>query len=228
MKTLDGALEWIRKYEPQLGESLDGRLDQVEDFLKVSDFSYGCKQCFNGADRWSLVGEAGAFLDPFYSPGSDFIAISNTLSTDLITRFLDGEDVVDRAAAFDDLYLNTYRVNLTQYEGQYEFWHNAMVMTVKICANNILYWGTECLLFFHDKYTTWSSWRRCGRTWSASGRSPAGSRRCTASGMRSRTGSGGGRSCRRRRSPGCSSATSTWPAGSTMTACGSAWPRPLT
>jgi flavin-dependent dehydrogenase len=152
MKTLDGALDWIRKYEPQLGESLDGRLDQVEDFLKVSDFSYGCKQCFNGADRWSLVGEAGAFLDPFYSPGSDFIAISNTLSTDLITRFLDGEDVVDRAAAFDDLYLNTYRVNLTQYEGQYEFWHNAMVMTVKICANNILYWGTECLLFFHDKY----------------------------------------------------------------------------
>ncbi len=43
-------------------------------------------------------------------------------------------------------------MNLTQYEGQYEFWHNAMVMTVKICANNILYWGTECLLFFHDKY----------------------------------------------------------------------------
>ena len=43
-------------------------------------------------------------------------------------------------------------MNLTQYEGQYEFWHNPMVMTVKICANNILYWGTECLLFFHDKY----------------------------------------------------------------------------
>ncbi len=44
--------------------------------------------------RWSLVGEAGAFLDPFYSPGSDFIAISNTLTTDLVCRYLDGEDVV--------------------------------------------------------------------------------------------------------------------------------------
>ncbi len=152
MKTLDGALDWIRRYEPQLGQSLDGRLDQVEDFLKVSDFSYGCKQCYSGSDHWSLVGEAGAFLDPFYSPGSDFIAISNTLTTDLITRFLDGEDVTERAKRFDDLYLSTYRVNLTQYEGQYEFWHNAMIMTVKICANNILYWGTECLLFFHDKY----------------------------------------------------------------------------
>jgi hypothetical protein len=28
-----------------------------------------------------------------------------------------------------------------------------MVMTVKICANNILYWGTVGQLFFHRKYT---------------------------------------------------------------------------
>jgi len=153
INTLEGALDWIREHEPQLGASLDGRRDQVEDFLKVEHFSYGCKQEFSGSDRWCLVGEAGAFLDPFYSPGSDFIAISNTLSADLITRDLDGEDVVARAEAHDELYLSTYRLALTQYEGQYEFWGNPLVMTVKICANNILYWGTVCLLFFHGKYT---------------------------------------------------------------------------
>jgi flavin-dependent dehydrogenase len=153
INTLEGALDWIREHEPQLGASLDGRRDQVEDFLKVEHFSYGCKQEFSGSDRWCLVGEAGAFLDPFYSPGSDFIAISNTLSADLITRDLDGEDVVARAEAHNDLYLSTYRLALTQYEGQYEFWGNPLVMTVKICANNILYWGTVCLLFFHRKYT---------------------------------------------------------------------------
>jgi flavin-dependent dehydrogenase len=153
MNTLEGALDWIRRHEPQLAESLDGRRDQIEDFLKVSDFSYGCKQEFSGTDRWCLVGEAGPFLDPFYSPGSDFIAISNTLSADLITRDLNGEDVTERAKAHNDLYLSTYKVNLTQYEGQYGFWGNPLVMTVKICANNILYWGTEGLLFFHDKYT---------------------------------------------------------------------------
>ncbi len=152
MKTLDSALDWIRRHEPQLGESLDSRVDQIEDFLKVENFSYGCKQCYSGEERWSLVGEAGAFLDPFYSPGSDFIAISNTLTTDLISRYLDGEDIVERAKTHNDLYLSTYRTNLTQYETQYEFWGNAMVMTVKICANNILYWGTEAVLFFHDKY----------------------------------------------------------------------------
>ncbi|HXZ56929.1 MAG TPA: tryptophan 7-halogenase [Gaiellaceae bacterium] len=153
MNTLEAAMEWIREHEPQLGESLDGRSDQIEDFLKVENFSYGCKQYYSGSDRWCLVGEAGAFLDPFYSPGSDFIAMSNTFSADLVTRELDGEDVTERAATYDDLYGNMYSVSLTQYEGQYEFWGNPLVMTVKICANNILYWGTVGLLNFHDKLT---------------------------------------------------------------------------
>jgi flavin-dependent dehydrogenase len=151
MDTLEKAIEWIREHEPQLAEAIDGRRDQVQDFLKVEDFSYGCKQSFSGTDRWCLVGEAGAFLDPFYSPGSDFIALSNTLSTDLITRELDGEDVVRRAATHDDFYLNVYRVHLSQYEDQYAFWDNAMVMNVKISGNNIYYWGCLGLLFFHRK-----------------------------------------------------------------------------
>ena len=51
----------------------------------LRDFSYGCKQVFS-ADRWALTGEAGMFLDPFYSPGSDFIAIGNTYICDLVAQ----------------------------------------------------------------------------------------------------------------------------------------------
>jgi flavin-dependent dehydrogenase len=152
INTLEGLLGWFRRDEPQIAESVEGRLDQVEDFLKVEDFSYGCKQVFSGSDRWCLVGEAGAFLDPFYSPGSDFIAISNTLTTDLVTRALDGEDVTERAKAHDELYLAAYRTHLTFYERQYEFWHNPAVMNVKIGANNIHYWGCNALLFFKGKW----------------------------------------------------------------------------
>ena len=99
MNTLDKAIDWIRGHEPQLGETIDARRDQVEDFLKVQDFSYGAKQVFSGEDRWCLVGEAGAFLDPFYSPGSDFIAFANTFAADLVSRELDGEDVVRACAS---------------------------------------------------------------------------------------------------------------------------------
>jgi len=152
MDTLDGALDWIREHEPQLGDALDGRRDQVEDFLRIEDFSYGCKQVFS-SDRWCLTGEAGAFLDPFYSPGSDYIAMGNTFITDLVTRELDGEDVADRARTHDELYLAAYRTHLTFYEGQYGFWGNPEIMAAKITSNNILYWGANALLFFHRKLT---------------------------------------------------------------------------
>ena len=151
--TLEGLLDWFRRNEPQIAESVEARgLDQIEDFLKVADFSYGCKQVYSGSDRWCLVGEAGAFLDPFYSPGSDFIAVSNTMTTDLVTRSLDGEDVTERAKSHDELYLAAYRTHLTFYERQYEFWHNPAVMNVKIGANNIHYWGCNALLFFKRKW----------------------------------------------------------------------------
>jgi flavin-dependent dehydrogenase len=153
MDTLDKAIAWIRAYEPQVGAVLDARRDQVEDFLKVENFSYGCKQSFSGAEQWCLVGEAGPFLDPFYSPGSDYIAFSNTFTTDLITRGLAGEDVTERAREHNDWFLNAYRTHLTEYEGQYVFWDNPMVMNVKISANNIYYWGCLGLLFFHRKLT---------------------------------------------------------------------------
>ena len=59
--------------------------DELEDFLALKHFAYGCSSVFS-ADDWALVGEAGLFTDPFYSPGSDFIAIGNDCTTDLIQR----------------------------------------------------------------------------------------------------------------------------------------------
>jgi flavin-dependent dehydrogenase len=153
INTLEGALEWIKEHEPQLADSLEGRLDQIEDFLKVEHFSHGTKKSMDGSQRWALVGEAGPFLDPFYSPGSDYIAMANEFTQDLVRRELDGEDITERAETHNDLYLNFFRVHLAFYDGQYEFWHNPLVMNVKIGGNNIYYWGVLGLLYFHRKFT---------------------------------------------------------------------------
>ena len=61
-------------------ESLE---DRLEDFLALKHYAHGCERVIS-PDGWSLVGEAGVFTDPFYSPGSDFIAIGNDLTTDLV------------------------------------------------------------------------------------------------------------------------------------------------
>lgn len=153
INTLEAALDWIREHEPQLADSIAGREADIEDYLHVQNFAYGCKQSFSGSGRWCLVGEAGAFLDPFYSPGSDYIAMANTFASDLVTRDLDGEDVAERAEAHNALYKDLYLTHLAFYERQYEFWHNPLVMNVKIGGNNIYYWGLLGLLFFHRKLT---------------------------------------------------------------------------
>ena len=108
-----------------------GGLEDVEDFLRVEDFAYGVKQV-TAPDRWSLVGEAAAFADPFYSPGSDFIATSNTFACDVATRGLDGEDVSERAEYFNDYYLRAFRYTVAKYEDQYPVMGNPWVMSPKI------------------------------------------------------------------------------------------------
>jgi flavin-dependent dehydrogenase len=152
INTLDGAIDWMKEHEPQLAAEIDGRRDQIEDFLKIENFSYACKRQFSG-DRWCLVGEAGAFLDPFYSPGSDFIAISNTFTTDLVTRYLDGEDVSARADAHQDFFRSYYDGFLLHYVDQYELWGNHAPMNAKIAVNFAWYWAGVGLLFFHRKLT---------------------------------------------------------------------------
>ncbi|MES1163824.1 MAG: NAD(P)/FAD-dependent oxidoreductase, partial [Rhizobacter sp.] len=83
MDSFDKAMDWFERYQPRLFDELDGKRHLLQDFAFFRKFSYGCKQVFS-AQRWALTGEAGLFLDPFYSPGSDFIAISNTYITELI------------------------------------------------------------------------------------------------------------------------------------------------
>jgi flavin-dependent dehydrogenase len=120
-------LEWLRKHEPQLAASVENRLDDVEDFLRVEDFSYDVKQmCSN--DRWTLVGEAAAFADPFYSPGSDFICLSNTLTTELAVRDLDGEDVSERVEYYNGLYKRTFESVMSRYRDMYEVFGDPWVI----------------------------------------------------------------------------------------------------
>ena len=71
------------------------------------DFAYGVERVFS-PDRWCLVGEAAAFADPFYSPGSDMIGYGNVFAGDLVARDLEGEDIGDRLDYFNELYFRIF------------------------------------------------------------------------------------------------------------------------
>lgn len=147
---IETALEWMRTHEPQLATAIEARRDEVMDYLSVVDFSYGCGRVFSPA-RWCLVGESGLFLDPLYSPGSDFIAFGNTMAVSLIGGDLAGRGQPGDVDYLNGFYLRLYQGLLPVYLDQYGLLGNPEVGAAKVLWNNLTYWGTLCLLFFNGR-----------------------------------------------------------------------------
>lgn len=152
LNTFERAQAWLRRHEPQLHALIEPHASAVQDFRTLKHFSYGATQVFSG-DRWALTGEAGVFVDPFYSPGSDFIAMSNGFVTSLIEGDRRGQDVAALARAYDRQYLAMYRSFLLLYRSQYELFGNAQAMSLKVVWDYSGYWGSTALLYFQDKLT---------------------------------------------------------------------------
>ena len=151
MDTFDKAMTWLQVHQPKLFEVLDTQREKLQDFAFFKRFSYGCKKVFSGANRWALTGEAGLFLDPFYSPGSDFIAISNTYITELV--HIDRQDGATALSAeiYEQIYFSLYQNMLTLYKDQYKIFGDPEVLPVKVIWDYAYYWGIMCQLFFQNK-----------------------------------------------------------------------------
>lgn len=152
INNLDKAMSWLDEYEPECAESLRPYLDKVQDFLAMKNMAKGSRQVFS-ADRWALVGEAGVFLDPFYSPGSDFIAIGNTMVGKLIEDDLQGRSIEHIAPALQSVFLTLFQNNLITYRDQYPLFGNPRIMALKFVWDYAVYWGFPALLFFSGKLT---------------------------------------------------------------------------
>jgi flavin-dependent dehydrogenase len=157
MNTHDKAMAWLRTHQPRVAQALDKaehgvKKHGLQDFLFLRHFSYGCKQVFS-RQRWALTGEAGLFLDPFYSPGTDFIAISNGYICDLIGKDHAGQAFAPYAEIYQQLYFSFYENTLTLYQDQYPIFGDAQVMPVKVIWDYTYYWGLLAPLYFADKLT---------------------------------------------------------------------------
>ncbi|RZL63850.1 MAG: NAD(P)/FAD-dependent oxidoreductase [Variovorax sp.] len=150
--TFEKAMDWLQKWQPSVFDKLDGKRHLLQDFLFLRHFSHGCKQVFSG-QRWALTGDAGLFLDPFYSPGSDFIAMSNCYITDLIAHDRAGESIEARAQLYDQLYHSFYESTLALYQDQYPIFGDPEVLPVKVIWDYTYYWAVLAQIFFHNRLT---------------------------------------------------------------------------
>ena len=150
MNPFDKAMEWLARHQPRLFDALDGKRERLQDFAFLRRFSYGCRQLFSG-ERWAITGEAGLFLDPFYSPGSDFIAIANSYICELVARDLAGRPIAAHAGVFDRILHSFYESTLALYEGQYPIFGDAEALPAKVIWDYTYYWGILAQFFFQRR-----------------------------------------------------------------------------
>ncbi len=148
INTYQKSLTWLQTNEPLCYKMLKprGEGEGLLDFRVLKHFAHDSGQLYS-ANRWGVVGESGAFLDPLYSPGSDLIALANSWMTDLILRDLAGEDISIRAAVYEKAHLAHIENWIPIYQNKYLLMGNTQIMVFKIFWDWAIYWSVPCLIF---------------------------------------------------------------------------------
>ncbi|MBU6257720.1 MAG: NAD(P)-binding protein [Burkholderiales bacterium] len=152
MDSFERAMDWLAVNQPRLHRALDPLRERLQDFAFLRRFTCDCEHLLS-ADRWALAGEAGRFLDPFYSPGSDFIAIVNTYITDLVARDRAGLALAAHTQIYDQILRSFYDSTLALYRDQYGIFGDPEVLPVKVVWDYSYYWSVLAPLFFQGRLT---------------------------------------------------------------------------
>lgn len=156
--TLEKFQAWLSRHQPILAEVLAGIRDTVMDFRMLKNLSQDSEQVWG--DRWALTGEAGVFADPFYSPGADFIGISNTFISDLITTRRSDAAREVHAEVYQKMYQSFFASTMSLYEQQYPGFGDTRLMVLKLTWDYAYYWSVLAWLFFREVMTDISFLRR--------------------------------------------------------------------
>lgn len=148
----DKAMEWLKVNEPLCYSILDKKRDDLLDFRVLKHFAHSSGKLYS-TDRWGVTGESGVFLDPFYSPGTDFIALNNTFLSDLILRDLNGEDIHLRTNVYERTHFALFENWVPIYRNMYPLWSLTQTMVLKIFWDWATYWSVPTLLFTNEGYT---------------------------------------------------------------------------
>jgi flavin-dependent dehydrogenase len=141
------AMNWLAQHQSRLAKAIGDA--NFLDFVVLKDYSYDCKQLFSD-QGWAIAGEAGLFADPFYSPGSDFIAFANSFIGSLILAERSGQDIRVQALVYEKLLRSIYQNTLSLYIDQYGGFGDRVMMGLKLLWDYSYYWGVLSLLYFRD------------------------------------------------------------------------------
>jgi flavin-dependent dehydrogenase len=138
---LEATQAFIQKHEPHLFEAL--RPYPVKDFLCLRNYAYTNSRGWS-EDRWAMVGEANAFTDPLFSPGTDLIAFASAFTIEAMRTDLAGGDLKQKVMMLNAQFRAILNGNLQIYRTASVIYGHPSAMAYKIFWNNFAYWSFTC------------------------------------------------------------------------------------
>ena len=132
------SLKWLQKHEPQLLSLLEG--GEPIDFRFMKHYTYSSRQLFS-KQRWSCIGDAGFFSDPLYAAAMDFIALSNSITTQMIKQELRGELTPEAVQKYNQTIIALNDAITQNIQLGYPLFNNPAVMAAKVLWDTAAGWS---------------------------------------------------------------------------------------
>lgn len=131
---------------------------KMVDFGSYKQLAFATSQFFS-EERWAVIGDAAAFTDPFYSPGSDFISIENDFVTELICREqTEGRETwLDRLKTYEAFMHHRFETTMLLYQDQYHFFGSYELMRMKLLFDISGYYNQWLRQYMVDEHLNVSS-----------------------------------------------------------------------
>ncbi len=151
VQSLAAVQAFLAEHEPHLAAALAPF--EVADFACIRHYNNLAARTWS-ADRWAIVGVAGAFVDPLYSPGTDFIAFSNSFTTSLIRSDTEGHDIDDMTRALNGQYRAFVAATTEIFRTAAPVYGHVQAMSMKLYWDNFVYWSYMAQ-YFQQECWTW-------------------------------------------------------------------------
>ena len=124
---------------PSLKELLEGATPRLDDLRFYAHLPYVTKQYMGNG--WAMVGDAAAFLDPYYSPGLDHAAFSAEATVEIIGAQTRGEAMAPLIAEHNATFLRSYdRFFRSIYKDKYYYMGEADLLAASMILDTAHYY----------------------------------------------------------------------------------------
>jgi flavin-dependent dehydrogenase len=124
---------------PALNELLDGAEPRLDDLRFYSHLAYATKQYMGRG--WSLLGDAAAFLDPYYSPGLDHASFTVEATVEMVKKDVAGEELTPLIAEHNETFVRSYwRFFRAAYKDKYYYMGESDLLSAAMLIDTAQYY----------------------------------------------------------------------------------------